>query len=515
MRWIPTGVVAALLTAPSGQAQVLNLNTGEVFATIQAAIDDTDTFNAHELQFLSSTHTEGPGIVFHKSLTLRGMIGGKECSPGPFPVTRLMTAGDTGKVGDGRAWIKTNVGTICTFREITFDGTGFKTWQAIRGLGDGTLQNCCFENVAFEPSGPAYAGTGLAAIDANWTVRRCIFFNMGRVGVLFFGTDSFDCSAERMEYNGKGDGDFLDYGVEIGGGAQATLRLSVSNCRGVASVDGTVSAGVLCTTYFGAGSRVEITQSRFNNNNYGLAVGVDAADTSFATVNFCDFTGHSFGVVNSSFQNVVDATANWWGDPSGPLEPCGALEAGNPPCFPPDPDPGQDVRNADGLGDEVHGPVNYCPWLVSSSVTPGGTSYCTPNTPNSTGLPATILTGGSSFVARNEFRLGAKDLPQNQFGYFLASDGADFIDLPSAGLSDGFFCLALGENLGRFNSQVQNTGVAGIMAIDVDLEEVPIGGPPGTRAIQPGETWYFQGWHRDTPPSSRNNFTSAIAVTFQ
>ena len=67
-----------------------------------------------------------------------------------------------------------------------------------------------------------------------------------------------------------------------------------------------------------------------------------------------------FGVDNiEDANNSVDATYNWWGDRSGPNDPCGTKETDGKTCF--------DVSvilNADGLGNAVSENVVYCPWLL-------------------------------------------------------------------------------------------------------------------------------------------------------
>ncbi|MCP3915885.1 MAG: hypothetical protein GY711_10040 [bacterium] len=140
-----------------------------------------------------------------------------------------------------------------------------------------------------------------------------------------------------------------------------------------------------------------------------------------------------------------------------------------------------------------------------------GSSYCG-NVPNSTGVPALITGTGSAVVAQNDFTLSANALPPNRFGYFLASDLTGFIDLPAAGLSQGFFCLGTGPNLGRYNTQVQNSGPTGFFSLQLDLNAVPIAAAPGTIALSTGDTWYFQCWYRDV--GNTNNFSDAICVDF-
>jgi parallel beta-helix repeat protein len=56
---------------PVGDPEVQNLNTSEVFTSIQAAIDDSDTVDGNILEVNSSTYIEN--ILVTKSLTLRGI----------------------------------------------------------------------------------------------------------------------------------------------------------------------------------------------------------------------------------------------------------------------------------------------------------------------------------------------------------------------------------------------------------------------------------------------------------
>ncbi len=136
-----------------------------------------------------------------------------------------------------------------------------------------------------------------------------------------------------------------------------------------------------------------------------------------------------------------------------------------------------------------------------------GSNYCSPAVDNSTGLPASIFADGSATVSDADFRLVAVQMPTNQFGYFLTSQTQDFIFAP--GGAQGNLCL--GGNIGRFNNQVQSTGIFGTFGITVDLTQMPISPPAG---VQPGETWNFTTWYRDKNPTNTSNFTDGYSVTF-
>jgi len=133
-----------------------------------------------------------------------------------------------------------------------------------------------------------------------------------------------------------------------------------------------------------------------------------------------------------------------------------------------------------------------------------GTNYCTPAIANSTGVPAEISAIGSELVSGNNVTLHATSLPQNQFGYFLASQGQDFIANP--GGSAGNLCLA--NPLGRFAALIASSGPEGSLSISVDLADIPLLGPVGI-----GETWNFQCWFRDV--GGTNNFSDAASILFQ
>ena len=335
---------------------IRNLDTGEFFGTIQEAIDDVDTLDGHTLEVQVATHFEGD-VHVTKDLTITGG------SVGTIKMTE-----DTGNSGDDRAWFLVDAGVVLNVENLIFDGNGHLVFQAFRHKGSGSFTNCGFTDIKFNESGPDYSGLAVAAFgDGPVDFTGCTFDEIGRIGVLYFGAGIAGSSYSNNVYTGKGDGDFLDYGVELGAGAVVTISNStITGNRGVASVDGSTSAGILATTFFGAGTAGTVTNTVLTANSAGIANGFGASDTTVLTANFNSIFANTTSGIFSVSTVVVDAENNWWGDASGPADPVGVFEADNPPCFDPDTDTLADVSNFDGAGNAVSdGNVDYCPWLLS------------------------------------------------------------------------------------------------------------------------------------------------------
>jgi hypothetical protein len=90
----------------------------------------------------------------------------------------------------------------------------------------------------------------------------------------------------------------------------------ISNNTAVASSDGSTSAGILVTTYFGPGTFATITDSVFSDNTVGVNVGYDAADTSTVVASNNCLLNNGTGVVSTA--PAVNAENNWWNDANGP-----------------------------------------------------------------------------------------------------------------------------------------------------------------------------------------------------
>ncbi|MDG1984154.1 MAG: hypothetical protein P8M11_06290, partial [Planctomycetota bacterium] len=71
---------------------------------------------------------------------------------------------------------------------------------------------------------------------------------------------------------------------------------------------------------------------------------------------------------------------------------------------------------------------------------------------------------------------------------------------------------AIGRYVGP--GQIVNSGATGEVTLPLDLTQTPQ--PTGFVSVQPGETWNFQAWYRDSVGgSATSNFTDGLSITFQ
>lgn len=132
---------------------------------------------------------------------------------------------------------------------------------------------------------------------------------------------------------------------------------------------------------------------------------------------------------------------------------------------------------------------------------------CFPAAPNSTGAPGLLAVSGPLLAADVPVRLDATSLPPFTFGFFIVSRSEGSF-LPAGG--QGTICL--GGNIGRLVASIASTGASGSLGFDLDLATLPL---PAPADVMPGDTLYFQAWHRDHNPATTSNLTHSVGVTFR
>jgi len=209
-------------------------------------------------------------------------------------------------------WFLVNSGVTLNLSQVTLDGQGRIIRTALRTQGSGSITDCVFEDIIFD----TYNGWGIA-IDWEhpnqvWSITNNTFRNIQRVGILVDGQTN-QATISGNTFIGKGTGNWVNYGVEVGDGAHATISgNSFTGYQGIASTDGSESAGVMMSSYFGPNPMATITGNSFTNNSYGVMLGYLAADSSSATATGNTFTGNPVDIweVNTSIINMANALAN-------------------------------------------------------------------------------------------------------------------------------------------------------------------------------------------------------------
>ncbi len=144
-----------------------------------------------------------------------------------------------------------------------------------------------------------------------------------------------------------------------------------------------------------------------------------------------------------------------------------------------------------------------------------GSQYCRANGHNESGSAGRessfISARGSASVGAMQ-RLECVDMKRNAFAYFIVSGAVGNVNL--AGGSAGRLCLggAIGRQVG---GSILNSGSAG--AVSILFNPLALPSPTGPFAATPGQTLYFQCWHRDTTPggAATSNFSNACSVVFK
>ena len=138
-----------------------------------------------------------------------------------------------------------------------------------------------------------------------------------------------------------------------------------------------------------------------------------------------------------------------------------------------------------------------------------GSVACSATAANSTGQTGALSLLGSNSLAFGRLTIAAHQLPPTAFGFFLTSNTTDVVVNP--GGSAGTLCL--GGSIGRFigPGQIQQVDSGGAMSLDIDASSLP--SPTGPVSPAYGETWTFQGWHRDAGPNGPiSNLTDAVSI---
>lgn len=131
--------------------------------------------------------------------------------------------------------------------------------------------------------------------------------------------------------------------------------------------------------------------------------------------------------------------------------------------------------------------------------------------PNSTGQGAVLGAWGTTSVSADDLVLQARWLPHGVSALCFMGRGQTNLFL-----GDGRRVVAPGSGSGLFRFPVQSASPDGVLQRGPGLVATSNAFAPGGH-IQPGQTWNFQVWYRDTagPCSSGTNTTNGLSVVFE
>jgi hypothetical protein len=257
------------------------------------------------------TYVEGL-ITIDKNLSLIGDAGTR-------PVLNPLENTDH---ATHRGWFQATGSTVVDIKNFVFDGTGKTIENCIRYQEGptGTVENCDISNIDYS----TYVAFGIVAVDytaygggspldlsPDMYIKDCTLSNIKRVGISVFGVDRV--YVQNLSYTGKGDGDWLDYAVEVGGGGYGIVEdgCEISGCTGMALSDSSSSAGILVSEYFGDPSIAQIDDCDIHDNTSGVYVGYGTTDASTVTITDNDIHDNDYGISTASSPGMtITATGN-------------------------------------------------------------------------------------------------------------------------------------------------------------------------------------------------------------
>lgn len=170
------------------------------------------------------------------------------------------------------------------------------------------------------------------------------------------------------------------------------------------------------------------------------------------------------------------------------------------------------LRDLPGPGGEIRGSLVDCATGDVSDMRSVGRQYCRANGHSESlgggRYKSWLWIRGTQSVGRVHVAQ-CVDMPSNTFGFLIGSRTSASVNMP--GGSQGRLCV--GGSVGRFVSQVAPSDSSGMLENLIDPQFIPQ--PTSVVSAQPGETWYFQMWHRDTVGGqSTSNFSNGCSLFF-
>lgn len=328
-------------------ARVKNENTGFYFQTIQDAIN---------VALLGDTVLVGPG-TYDEAITIDtdNLVLQSETKLGA--VIRPTTYPGWGK---GAITILANGVTVDGFEidGTTVYDTGILGWET-SGL---TIKNNKIHGAVYDWHGCGILlfSWGNSGTVYNNLIENNEVYDTGRMGIMicdYDGTNYTVTSGNIITGNIVHDVWKVAWG-DHGGGIQINVA---KNCSITNNEVYNVENGQRGIYMFGSATGNIITNNTIRDNPIGIQLWISGEGgtpinwggnaPASPEVHYNNIYNNDSGAINSNIQGtsmVMDATLNWWGDPTGPRNP---------------------TTNPSATGDDVSDYVDYTPWLDAPYLT--------------------------------------------------------------------------------------------------------------------------------------------------
>jgi parallel beta-helix repeat protein len=368
---------------------VKNLNTGEIFCSIQSAIDDDDTLDGHTIEVGSGTYYEN--VKVRKELTIRAAS-----SP-------IVDGGGSGSCVE--------IYHASGLSGVTIDG--FELKNATRGIwiygAPSTYNDITLSNNNIHD----HVDNGILVTDATvngFTICGNTVNNSG-IGISF---DRAIVDGLAVDGNEITNG---NVGLAFFSGSYSSVE--VSNCYFEGNAWEHIDLGAWGK--WPSLSSVYMTGCQFLSGSCWCGVYIQStfASSTDIVMNFNEFLTGQWGVyVDTAIITPVDARYNWWGDVSGPWNPWDI--------------DGLNQYNPDGLGDTVSEYVLYDPWIGQEGMATGG-GWFIPEASSAHGLvnPGGKATFGFVAKQKNETSSGQLEFQYHADDLKLKSTSYDWVSVAS------------------------------------------------------------------------------------
>ncbi len=236
--------------------------------------------------------------------------------------------------------------------------------NAVGGCSNTTIENNVFNYATNNGSADInFSCTGSNSVGVTITGNNDLGNTNGTSFVSLAGISSVNITNNTV-VNSSGSAIFFWGGVS---GTANITNNSITNGAGSA-----ISLPYMGADYGYNSGIFNISSNNLSNNAKGVSLGDSFSPGASVSITNNNLSGNNIGVNDASSSLNANATKNWWGDASGPLD-TNSLDGSSP-------------ASNNGSGSAVVGRVNYGPWCTVADcsstlpLSPTNTEFIGPNT---------------------------------------------------------------------------------------------------------------------------------------